>query len=120
MGDFSGGMGVRRGGGSLTAALRYILMSHSASLTVLVAVASCRGDAFPHGAVLAWGLAAGVAVGVSLAAFYMALSRGAMGAAAAVSGLLAAAIPAAVDMAPRVRRDGGGESGFWWRARQSG
>jgi len=39
-----------------------------------------------------------LAVGVSLAAFYMALSRGAMGAAAAVSGLLAAAIPAAVDM----------------------
>lgn len=99
MGDFSGGMGVRRAGGTLTAALRFILLSHSASLSVLLAIACWRGDPFPRGALLAWGLAAGVAVGVSLAAFYIALSRGAMGAAAAVSGLLAAAIPAAVDIA---------------------
>ena len=52
-----------------------------------------RGDAAPHGALLAWGIAAGVAGGLSLTAFYIALSRGAMGASAAVSGLLAAAIP---------------------------
>ena len=55
-----------------------------------------RGDAFPHGASLVWGLVAGVMAGVSLACFYVALSRGAMGASAALSGLLAAAIPAAV------------------------
>ena len=41
-------------------------------------------------------MAGGVAAGFALVAFYIALSRGAMGASAAVSGLLAAAIPAVV------------------------
>ena len=43
-----------------------------------------------------WGLVAGATAGIALACFYVALSRGAMGASAALSGLLAAAIPAAV------------------------
>jgi uncharacterized membrane protein len=43
-----------------------------------------------------WGLLTGVAGAFSLTAFYIALSRGAMGASAALSGLLAAAIPAVV------------------------
>ncbi len=64
----------------------------------MLAVVALRGDAFPHGAPLAWGLTAGVTGGTSLTAFYVALSRGAMGASAAVSGLLAAAIPAAVSI----------------------
>jgi len=93
-GDFSGGMGVKHAGGSMGAALRVILLSHCASFSVLVVVAWLRGDAFPHGTALAWGLAAGVTAGVALACFYIALSRGAMGASAALSGLLAAAIPA--------------------------
>jgi drug/metabolite transporter (DMT)-like permease len=97
-GDFSGGMGVKRAGGGIGAALRVVLMSHAASFATLLLVERVRGDAFPHGAVLAWGIAAGVAGGLSLTAFYTALSRGAMGASAAVSGLLAAAIPAAVGM----------------------
>ncbi len=59
-------------------------------------IAWARGDAFPHGAPLAWGLVAGATAGVALACFYVALSRGAMGASAALSGLLAAAIPAGV------------------------
>jgi drug/metabolite transporter (DMT)-like permease len=95
-GDFSGGMSVKRAGGTMGAALRVILLSHSVSLCVLVAIALARGDAFPHGAPLAWGLMAGAMAGVALACFYVALSRGAMGASAALSGLLAAAIPAAV------------------------
>lgn len=77
-------------------ALRVILVSHAASFTVLVAIATLHGDPFPHGAPLVWGIGAGVAGGISLACFYVALSRGAMGASAAVSGLLAAAIPAIV------------------------
>jgi uncharacterized membrane protein len=93
-GDFSGGMGVKHAGGSMGAALRVILLSHAMSFSVLLTVAWLRGDAFPHGAPLAWGVAAGVAGGTSLTAFYIALSRGAMGASAALSGLLAAAIPA--------------------------
>ena len=102
-GDFSGGMAVKHtsegeAGGSLNGALRVILMSHAASFCVLVTVARLRGDAFPHGAALAWGVVAGLLGGISLALFYIALSRGAMGASAALSGLLAAAIPAMVSM----------------------
>jgi uncharacterized membrane protein len=95
-GDFSGGMGVKRAGGSMGAALRVVLMSHAMSFSVLVGIAWVRGDAFPHGAPLLWGVASGVTAGISLTCFYVALSRGAMGASAALSGLLAAAIPAAV------------------------
>ncbi len=95
-GDFAGGMGVKSAGGSVRAALRVVLLSHAASFCALVLIARMRGDVFPHGALLAWGIAAGVAGGLALIAFYIALSRGAMGASAAVSGLLAATIPGAV------------------------
>jgi drug/metabolite transporter (DMT)-like permease len=95
-GDFSGGMSVRQAGGTMGVALRVILLSHTVSLGVLLVAAWWRGDAFPQGAPLAWGLVAGAMAGVALACFYVALSRGAMGASAALSGLLAAAIPAAV------------------------
>ena len=96
VGDFSGGMGVKAGGGGVGAALRVVLLSHLTSFFVLLLIAYGLGDAFPHGPLLGWGLAAGVFGGLSLCAFYVALSRGAMGVSAAVSGLLAAAIPAAV------------------------
>jgi drug/metabolite transporter (DMT)-like permease len=95
-GDFSGGMSVKTAGGTMGAALRVIVLSHMVSLGVLLVVAGWRGDAFPHGAPLEWGLVAGATAGIALACFYVALSRGAMGASAALSGLLAAAIPAAV------------------------
>jgi uncharacterized membrane protein len=97
-GDFAGGMGVKSAGGDLRAALRVVLLSHITSFAVLVAIARLRGDAFPHGALLAWGVAAGVVGGLSLTCFYIALSRGAMGASAALSGLLAAAIPATLTL----------------------
>jgi drug/metabolite transporter (DMT)-like permease len=97
-GDFSGGMSVKNAGGSMGAALRVILLSHAVSFAILLAAAWWRGDAFPHGAALAWGLVAGVTAGIALACFYVALSRGAMGASAALSGLLAAGIPAAVSV----------------------
>jgi drug/metabolite transporter (DMT)-like permease len=98
-GDFSGGMGVKYAGGTMEAALRVILLSHTVSLAFLLVAAWWRGDAFPHGAPLVWGLVAGGTAGIALACFYVALSRGAMGASAALSGLLAAAIPAAVSAA---------------------
>ena len=98
VGDFSGGMGVKSAGGGVGAALRVVILSHLASFSVLLIVAFMLGDPFAHGRLLAWGLAAGVAGGASLSAFYMALSRGAMGASAAISGVLAAAIPAVISM----------------------
>ncbi|HEY4379450.1 MAG TPA: EamA family transporter [Acidobacteriaceae bacterium] len=97
-GDFSGGMGVKSAGGGLQAALRVVLLSHITSFTVLVGIALLRHDVFPHGVLLAWGIAAGVAGGLALTCFYIALSRGAMGASAALSGLLAAALPAALTL----------------------
>jgi drug/metabolite transporter (DMT)-like permease len=107
-GDFSGGMGAKSAGGSMGAAVRIVLMSHLMSFTVLLCVARIFGYPFPHGAVLVWGIGAGVAGGLSLTCFYIALSRGAMGASAAISGLLAAAIPAVVaawsDGSPGVRK----------------
>jgi drug/metabolite transporter (DMT)-like permease len=98
-GDFSGGMGVGAAGGKTGSALRVVMLSHISSFSVLLAIVLLRREPMPHGALLAWGLLAGFCGGVSLTCFYMALSRGAMGASAAVSGLLAAAIPAFVSMA---------------------
>jgi drug/metabolite transporter (DMT)-like permease len=95
-GDFSGGMGVKAAGGTTAGALRVVLVAHASSLAVLMAILSLQHAALPHGAPLAWGLVAGVTAGISLTAFYIALARGAMGGSAALSGLLAAAIPAAV------------------------
>jgi uncharacterized membrane protein len=99
-GDFSGGMGVKSAGGSVAAALRFVLLAYALSLTVLLAVVTLRHDPWPvdplHNPLVGWGVAGGVAAGFALVAFYIALSRGGMGASAAVSGLLAAAIPAVV------------------------
>jgi len=95
-GDFSGGMGVKAAGGTTAGALRVVLIAHASSLAVLLAILSLEHASLPHGAPLAWGLLAGVTAGISLTAFYIALARGAMGGSAALSGLLAAAIPAAV------------------------
>ncbi len=107
-GDFSGGMGAQLAGGSLRSALRVILISHFTSLCILATIAHLRGDSMPHGTLLLWGISAGVTGGLSLACFYIALARGAMGASAAVSGLLAAAVPAtfaiASDGSPGVLR----------------
>ena len=98
-GDFSGGMGVKAAGGSTSSALRVVILAHASSLAVLLAILFLHHPSFPpllHRAPLVWGLVAGVTAGIALTAFYIALARGAMGASAAVSGLLAAAIPAAV------------------------
>ena len=95
-GDFSGGMGVKSAGGSTRAALQVVVLAHAASFAVLLGILFLQHAAMPHGALLGWGLLGGVAGGISLTAFYMALSRGEMGVSAAVSGLLAAAIPAVV------------------------
>jgi drug/metabolite transporter (DMT)-like permease len=89
-------MGVKATGGTTAGALRVVLIAHASSLAVLVAILALRHAPLPHGAPLVWGLVAGVTAGISLTAFYIALARGAMGGSAALSGLLAAAIPAAV------------------------
>jgi drug/metabolite transporter (DMT)-like permease len=89
-------MGVKSVGGSTRAALRFILLAHGISLVVLLGLLLAAHQAFPARGLVVWGILAGVAGGLSLTAFYMALARGAMGVPAALSGLLAAAIPAVV------------------------
>jgi drug/metabolite transporter (DMT)-like permease len=95
-GDFSGSMAVKRAGGMVRSAVFVVLVGHLLSLGVIATLASVRGDTFPHGVTIAWGVCGGVIAGISLVAFYMALAKGHMGSAAAVSGLLCAAIPAVV------------------------
>jgi drug/metabolite transporter (DMT)-like permease len=95
-GDFSGGVAVKAAGGTTTSALRVVIVAHALSLTVLLTALAITGGVWPHGAPLVWSLLTGIAASVSLTAFYIAMSRGEMGPAAAVSGLLATAIPAIV------------------------
>jgi drug/metabolite transporter (DMT)-like permease len=95
-GDFSGGMGVKAAGGSLVRALRFVVLAHAMSLAVLLVVLWTMHTGWPHGAPVVWAAVGGMTGAMGLVAFYIALSRGAMGASAAVSGLLAAAIPAIV------------------------
>lgn len=111
-GDFSGGMGVKAAGGSTRGALRVIVAGHAISLAVLSTFLLAHGSLILHGAAVAWGLACGVVAGLSLSAFYIALARGTMGTSAAVSGLLAAAIPAAVGIAIEGRPSALRISGF--------
>jgi drug/metabolite transporter (DMT)-like permease len=106
-GDFCGGMGVkaatRAGDGTTVSALRVVILAHAVSLAAVLTIVALQHGTWPadprHNPLLGWGLGAGVAAGLSLTAFYLALSRGTMGASAAVSGLLAAAIPAVVSTA---------------------
>ena len=110
-GDFCGGMGVKAAHNTTTGALRLVIVAHAVSLTVLTAILWMQGAPRPHGAAMVWALGAGVGAAISLTAFYMALARGVMGASAAISGVLAAAIPAAVSTvlegAPAALRIGG-------------
>lgn len=95
-GDFSGGMGVKATGGTIPGALKLVMLAHTVALAVLLAILALLHAPIPHGVPLAWAIAAGVTAAVSLTAFYIALARGTMGPSAALSGLLAAAIPAVV------------------------
>lgn len=95
-GDFSGSIAVKRSGSGVRSALIVVLTGHTLSMVVVAAIAMGRGDTFPHGAALLWAVSGGAISGISLVAFYLALASGHMGSAAAVSGLLCAAVPAVV------------------------
>jgi len=99
-GDFSGGMGAKASGGKLAGAIRFVVVSHVLSLVVLVGILAGQDAGWPLGSgqmvPALWAVVGGVTGALGLVAFYIALSRGGMGVSAAVSGLLAAAIPALV------------------------
>jgi len=95
-GDFAGGMGAKASGGRVAGAIRFVILSHLISLVVLVGILVEQHAGMPHGVAILWATLGGVTGALGLVAFYIALSRGGMGVSAAVSGLLAAAIPALV------------------------
>ena len=95
-GDFGGSIAVKKMGGTLRASLLVVVIGHTTSLAVLALIAAALHSALPSVRSAEWGVAGGVLSGISLIAFYFALSSGHMGSAASVSGLLCAAIPAAV------------------------
>jgi drug/metabolite transporter (DMT)-like permease len=107
-GDFAGSIAVKRFGGNVRGALIVVVVGHLLSLLVVGSLALTRGDTFPHGAPLVWAVCGGALSGISLVAFYIALADGHMGSAAAISGLLCAAVPAVVsgftEGAPGYRR----------------
>ncbi len=106
-GDFAGGMAVKQGGSTLIAALRVLLFSHVIGLTALLTLVLLRHDTITKLAPLfwpllwplLWALLAGLIAGLSIVCFFFALAQAPMGPAAALSGLLAAAIPAALTLA---------------------
>lgn len=98
-GDFAGSYAVKLGGGTVRASLRVVVLGHLLSLLALIAVGLLLHLPLHDPHVLIWALAGGVVSGVALMAFYLALANGHMGAGAAVSGLLCAAIPAAISSA---------------------
>ncbi len=95
-GDFSGGMGVKAARSTAAGAVRFVMLAHALSLGVLLLIFLVSHAPLPQGAGLWWAIGGGAAAGLSLVAFYIALARGAMGASAALSGVIAAAIPALV------------------------
>ena len=95
-GDFAGGMGAKASGGRVAGAIRFVILSHLISLVVLVGILVEQHAGMPHGVAILWATLGGVTGALGLVAFYIALSRGGMGVSSAVSGLLAAAIPALV------------------------
>lgn len=95
-GDFAGSMAVKRLGGAVRGALQVVVIGHGVSLVCLSLLALEMHDALPHGAPVVWSVCGGAISGVALVAFYLALADGHMGSAAAVSGLICAALPAVV------------------------
>lgn len=91
MGDFLGGLAVKRG-----PVVRILLAGQALSLVLLVALAALVESRLPTASEAAWGAAAGVSGAVGLGALYASLGRGRMGVAAPVSGVLAAGIPVVV------------------------
>lgn len=87
-GDFSGGLSARR-----IRVLPLVTVAHGFGMVCLLTLLWLFHPATPHGMVFGWGVVAGVANGCALLAFYRALSLGNMGATAAISGLLTAALP---------------------------
>jgi drug/metabolite transporter (DMT)-like permease len=86
--DFGGGLASRR-----VAPLAAVVSSQAVSVSVAIAVLALVGERYPGSESVTWAIVAGVAAFISLVSFYRSLASGAMGLAAAVSGVMGAGLP---------------------------
>lgn len=89
--DFAGGLATRR-------ASPYVIVTvaHGLSLAALLALALSTRALYPTPPSIAYALAAGLAGGLGLIAFYRSLALGQMGLSAALAGLVTAILPVVV------------------------
>ncbi len=92
--DFVGGLGARRASALLVTASGQVI-----SLLLLIPLCFAAGIALPTGPNLLFALIGGFEVALALALFYRALTLGAMGVTAALTGLLTALIPVLFSLA---------------------
>jgi drug/metabolite transporter (DMT)-like permease len=88
IGDFLAGFAAKR-----VSALAVALLSKAAALVVFGVVALIVRPALPDGATLAWGVAAGLALGLGLLWYYRGLSLGKMGLVATDTAVWSALVP---------------------------
>ncbi|ADI13478.1 DMT family transporter [Truepera radiovictrix] len=93
IGDFLGGFAAKR-----VPALVVSLLSQAAALFVFGFVALFVRDELPGGAVLAWGVAAGLALGLGHLYYYRGLSLGQMGIVATDTAVWSALVPVAAGL----------------------
>jgi drug/metabolite transporter (DMT)-like permease len=90
-GDFAGGFATRR-----ASPLQVIVLAQGLDALILLAAILLRHTPLPGASVLWWGLGGGICNGLGLICLYTALAMAEMGLAAAISGILTAALPALV------------------------
>ncbi|EME18493.1 EamA family transporter [Rhodococcus triatomae] len=91
--DFVGGLASRR-----VAALRVVLVSYPVSLLMVLAVAPFTGGELTRSALL-WGAVSGMASGLAVWWFYLALADGPMSVVSPLTAVLVAGVPVAVGFA---------------------
>lgn len=104
--DYLGGVASRR-----ARVLRVVSVSYPLSI-LLVGVAALLAGGSPTLVGLGWGLASGVASGIAVWTFYLALSRGPMSVISPITAVLAAAIPLAFGLAAGERPGAGATAGM--------
>ena len=86
--DLGGGIASRR-----STPLATLVVSQSAAIVLALAVVAISNERYPGLGPLSWAIVSGVAGFIALTCFYRALATGAMGLAAAVTGVIGAGIP---------------------------
>ena len=89
--DFSAGVASRR-----ATPLGTVAVSQTVGVTVAFVALTLLGERYPGGEPIGWSIVAGVAAFVSLVSFYRSLTYGAMGLAAALTGVIGAGFPVVI------------------------